>query len=123
MDQVQKTIVRLSHWIDHNVEHIAGYQEAADSLEREGFGKAAESVRRGISLIEEANRSLDEALSHISDADQSRDRGRCGAHHEHGSHGHHHHGSHGHEHGPHDHDHSHSHARGPRCSGGHKEDS
>ncbi len=63
MDDVQKSRIRLSNWIDHNVEHVKGYAEVAQTLERENLRASAEMVREGIRLIEQANRQFASALA------------------------------------------------------------
>jgi hypothetical protein len=63
MDDVQKSSIRLSHWIDHNIEHVSGYVEVAQILDEQGFPAAAELVREGIRLVEQANRQFESALA------------------------------------------------------------
>ena len=55
MDRVEKSRVRLTHWIDHNLDHLRGYGEVAAILETEGLDSAAKKIKQGIRLIEEAN--------------------------------------------------------------------
>ncbi len=100
MDNLEKSRIRLTHWIDHNLDHLRGYSEVAATLEAEGVDSAAEKIRQGIRLIEEANSEFTKALSEISKA--------TGNNHVAHSHSHSHsHGS-GHSHA-HDHTHDHSH--------------
>jgi hypothetical protein len=93
MDDIQKSKVRLAHWIDHNVDHLKGYREVAALLEGEGNHEVASTIRRGIELIESANKEFEKALKDLS--------ALAG---EPPSHEH----AHGHD-GMHDHDHDHKH--------------
>jgi uncharacterized protein Yka (UPF0111/DUF47 family) len=104
MDDVQKGRIRLTHWIDHNLDHLKGYAEVAETMEQHGFHEASEKIRRGMKLIEDANTELAKAVTAISrseensnEPDQFSHIGHHGHHqgHEHGpseSEGHHHHG-------------------------------
>jgi hypothetical protein len=66
MDDIQKSKVRLAHWIDHNVDHLKGYREVAALLEGEGNLAVASTIRRGIELIESANKEFEKALQDLS---------------------------------------------------------
>jgi len=66
MDEVEKSKVRLSHWIDHNLDHIRGYREVAEIMEQEGLQEASERIRTGMRLIEEANGEFTRALAIIA---------------------------------------------------------
>jgi Arc/MetJ-type ribon-helix-helix transcriptional regulator len=93
MDDIEKSRVRLIHWIEHNVEHLKGYNEVAQILERDGFASASDSIRRGVSLIEAANEQFGVALAGLSpptgEASASDSEAERGHAHEH---------EHGHEH-------------------------
>ncbi len=100
MDNIQKSRVRLVHWIDHNVEHLKGYGEVATVLEKEGLNSVAGKIREGIHLIEAANVEFQKALGELSTL-----RGQTAT----GDETHHTH-SHSHEEGrEHSHYHSHEH--------------
>ncbi|MGB6066508.1 MAG: hypothetical protein WBG50_17025 [Desulfomonilaceae bacterium] len=66
MDDIQKSRVRLIHWIEHNLEHLKGYNEVAKILERDGFTSASDRIRRGVKLIEAANEEFETALAGLS---------------------------------------------------------
>ncbi|MGO9570353.1 MAG: hypothetical protein ACLP5H_22710 [Desulfomonilaceae bacterium] len=66
MDDIEKSRVRLIHWIEHNLEHVKGYTEVAQILERDGFRSASENIHRGVSLIEAANEEFETALAGLS---------------------------------------------------------
>ena len=66
MDDIEKSRVRLIHWIEHNLEHVKGYNEVAQILQRDGFHSASEKIRRGVSLIEAANEEFETALAGLS---------------------------------------------------------
>lgn len=68
MDRLEKSRIRLTHWIDHNLDHLRGYSEVAAMLQAEGLDSAAERIRQGIRLIEEANGEFTKALAEISRA-------------------------------------------------------
>jgi len=101
MDDIQKSMIRLAHWIDHNRDHVKGYLEVMEILEREGLKDAAGLVRRSIDLIEQANGKLEQALALLRGAEHGTDEPHEAAHHKH---------SHRHSHdGPSDHGHAHVH--------------
>jgi hypothetical protein len=105
MDDLQKSKVRLVHWIEHNVDHLKGYEEVAALLEREGKHSVASSIRKGIDLIKAANGEFDKALQDLSEiVGDEHDHEHTHAH----AHGHSH--SHGHEEA-HSHDHPHKHGK------------
>ena len=58
MDDIQKSRIRLKHWIDHNFEHIKGYEEVAQTLDNNNCGATAEMIRRGTRLIEDAEHGI-----------------------------------------------------------------
>ena len=63
MDEIGKSRIRLGHWIDHNEEHLKGYIQVAEALEKEGLAEASQAIRKAIGLIEEANREFASALA------------------------------------------------------------
>jgi len=101
MDDMEKSRVRLVHWIEHNVDHLKGYGEVATTLEKEGLDSVAGKIREGIHLIEAANREFQKALGEIS-ALAGETAPPDAPHHTH---------SHSHEEG-HEHSHDHSHEHG-----------
>ncbi len=62
MDDIEKSRVRLKHWIDHNFDHIKGYEEVAQLLAEKGFSDAAASVRSAAKAISAANAEFEKAL-------------------------------------------------------------
>lgn len=121
MNEIQKSRVRLAHWIDHNLDHLKGYLEVAQVLEAGGYQESALKIREGIRLIETANAEFQKALSGLSiEADDSPQEAHGATHahehmHEH-AHAHchddlpEHSHPHGHAHShPHSHSHSHAH--------------
>ncbi len=62
MDDIGKSRIRLSHWNDHNLEHLRGYAEVAAALDKHGLGQAAQAIREGMGLIEAANAKFRRAL-------------------------------------------------------------
>jgi hypothetical protein len=111
MDDIQKSRVRLTHWIEHNEEHQKGYEEVERVLETQGATAAAARIRQGIALVEAANKEFHGALGLLPVPDSP----ECATPPEKGAgHTHHHHHSHedsdehGHEH-PHTHHHDKDH--------------
>lgn len=95
MDDIERSRIRLIHWIEHNLEHVKGYNEVARILERDGFTSASDKIRRGVSLIEAANEEFESALAGLNaPSEEATVSEREGAH------------GHAHEHG---HEHSHKH--------------
>jgi hypothetical protein len=70
MDEIQKSRIRLKHWIDHNFEHIKGYEEVSQLLDNSNCSAAAEMIRRGTRLIEDANTEFENALESLGGADE-----------------------------------------------------
>lgn len=62
MDDVEKSRIRMSHWIEHNIDHLHGYNEVAEILEKSGHPDAAAMIRRGIDLIQAANKEFQQAM-------------------------------------------------------------
>ncbi len=62
MDENQKTLIRLKHWIDHNLDHLMGYKEVAAQMDQQGFSQVAENIRLAIDHVEKANGSFEAAL-------------------------------------------------------------
>jgi hypothetical protein len=93
MDEIQKSRIRLSHWIDHNKEHLRGYADVAQALEEEGLQVAAETIREGIALIEAANEKFRAVKGLLPGQEGEKDESgpHSGHHHSH-DHDHHHHG-------------------------------
>lgn len=89
MDDVQKSKVRLTHWIDHNLDHLRGYGEVAELMEQRGLTEAAERVRAGMKLIEGANTEFSKALAVMA---------KLGVYDPHAGESHHDHNHHGHSH-------------------------
>ncbi len=70
MDEIQKSRIRLKHWIDHNFEHIKGYEEVSQLLDNNNCSAAAEMIRRGTRLIEDANTEFENALESLGGEDE-----------------------------------------------------
>ncbi len=103
MDEIEKCRIRLGYWIDHNEDHLKGYVQVTEILEKEGLATVAETVRKGIRLVEAANREFTDALNLLPGAGTNEQPGTEKS----DAHGHSH--SHGHSHA-HTHDHSHAHS-------------
>jgi hypothetical protein len=111
MDDIQKSKIRLAHWVDHNIDHVRGYKEVADILEKAGHSTAADKIRRGIGLVESANHEFESAMIELSpEGEEVRMEVHDAKHHGH---------SHEHQH-EHSHEHSHEHDRHSGHSHSHK---
>lgn len=93
MDDVQKGTVRLTHWIEHNLDHLRGYSEVAQTMEQHGLTAASERIRQGMKLIEDANAEFTRALTVISKHWSTNDDPQK-SHGDSHDHGHHHHDHH-----------------------------
>ena len=85
MDDIQKCAIRLKHWIDHNLDHLKGYEEVAETLETQGVTVAAEQIRKGIRLIEDANAAFGSALAELPEQAEHTHEHDHGHSHDHGS--------------------------------------
>lgn len=65
MDETRKAVIRLKHWIDHNLDHLMGYKEVAALLEKEGYKEVVDRIREGITHVEKANSSFENALAKL----------------------------------------------------------
>jgi hypothetical protein len=92
MDEIQKSIIRLKHWIDHNKDHLDGYVQVADLLEQNNQKAAADKLREAAKLVEQTNKVFEDAIALLPHV-KAPESGHNDEAHEHG-HGH----SHGHEH-------------------------
>jgi hypothetical protein len=101
MDEIQKSRIRLSHWIDHNKEHLKGYVEVARTLEDEGLQAAAGTIQEGIALIQAANEKFRavEALLPRPEGEKDEDGPVTHSHDSDPATGHHHSHDHDHHHG------------------------
>jgi hypothetical protein len=107
MDDVRKSRIRLAHWIEHNLDHLKGYEEVAKILENEGASAAAECIRHGIRNMEAANKEFDNALALLpaqEPATAGTSKEACEGH----DHHHDHEDAPGHAHS-HEHKHDHNH--------------
>ncbi|MGB9618534.1 MAG: hypothetical protein ACPL7J_14535 [Desulfomonilaceae bacterium] len=65
MDEVTKCVIRLTHWLDHNIEHLKGYEEVAARLTENGMTVAAQKVQEAITLVLQANDLFSQALAEL----------------------------------------------------------
>lgn len=118
MNEIEKSKIRLSHWIDHNVDHLKGYHEVAAALQEAGETEAADLIRRGVESVEEANRHFQQAVARLSDGAPSEVRPLWGHGEEAETHSHEHEHEHAHQH---THEHAHGHSDEKECEHGHHE--
>jgi Na+/phosphate symporter len=100
MDEIQKSLIRLRHWIDHNKDHLDGYVQVADLLEQNNQRAASEKLKEAVKLVEQTNKIFEDVIALLPHA-EAHESG-----HSHESHKHEHEHGHAHGHGrPHAHDH------------------
>ncbi|GAB4390676.1 MAG: hypothetical protein Kow0025_24340 [Thermodesulfovibrionales bacterium] len=61
MDEMAKLKHLIGHWVEHNVEHAATYNEWAARAEAGGNARASEILRKIASETEKLNRLFEEA--------------------------------------------------------------
>ncbi len=101
MDELEKSRIRLDHWIAHNHDHVKGYAEVAANLQKCGCGGAAALIREAIRLVQEADERFREALMLIPGEGQESNaecsgQPCCQHKHDHEHHHEHHHDHHSH---------------------------
>jgi primosomal protein N'' len=62
MEAVEKTIVRLRHWMSHNEHHLSEYEKVAADLEAAGHEASAAQIREMVALSKTSNECLEKAL-------------------------------------------------------------
>lgn len=62
MDFVEKSKIRLEHWISHNDHHQEDYETFADQLEEAGKKESAEQIREMVRLTKASTDCLRKAL-------------------------------------------------------------
>ena len=62
MESMEKSKIRLDHWIHHNEHHVEEYEMFADQLEEAGKSESAGYVREMIELTSRSTDCLRNAL-------------------------------------------------------------
>ncbi len=62
MDFIEKTKVRLEHWISHNEHHLEEYEMFAKQLEEANQKESAKHIREMAELTKKSTESLRKAL-------------------------------------------------------------
>lgn len=70
MNFVEKSRIRIEHWIHHNLDHLENYKAFADELEAAGKDECAWRIRAMGDLMSQSNDYLKEALLYLEQADQ-----------------------------------------------------
>lgn len=65
MDFVEKTKIRLEHWITHNDHHHEEYNLFAEQLEQAGKKESARAIRKMIELSAQSTECLRDALKNL----------------------------------------------------------
>ena len=65
MDFVEKTKIRLEHWITHNDHHHEEYNLFAEQLEQAGKEESARAIRKMIELSAQSTECLRDALKNL----------------------------------------------------------
>ncbi len=67
MDFIEKAKIRMSHWIEHNRQHIQEYKNFAEELRKVGKTKSAQCIEEMVKYIEKSNKSLENALNALEE--------------------------------------------------------
>ena len=62
MEFIEKTRIRIAHWIKHNEDHLQEYEPLAHELESAGKNESARYIREMTVLIAQSNDCLRSAL-------------------------------------------------------------
>ncbi|MDZ7699178.1 MAG: hypothetical protein U5R49_20340 [Deltaproteobacteria bacterium] len=62
MDFLEKSKMRLEHWMTHNTHHLEEYELFADQLEDAGKAESAGHVREMVDLSARVNTCIEKAL-------------------------------------------------------------
>ena len=65
MNDIEKLRALLPHWIEHNQEHAAEFENWAAKASGTGQNKAAEIIRRAAQEMQVANDTLQSALNEL----------------------------------------------------------
>ena len=65
MDFLEKSIKRIEHWISHNNQHLADYENFARQLEEAGNQESAKYIRDTRELNLKINECLNKALKEL----------------------------------------------------------
>jgi len=64
-DTIKKLRVLLPHWIEHNISHIAEFRKWEGEVRKESGEEVAQLLDKAISDMEEAGKTLSEALEKV----------------------------------------------------------
>ena len=64
-ETIKKLRVLLPHWIEHNISHIAEFRKWEGEARKESVEEVAQLLDKAISDMEEAGKSLSEALGKV----------------------------------------------------------
>lgn len=67
MDFIEKSRIRIEHWIEHNEHHIEEYKDFVDSLKKAGKFKSAQYIEEMINLVSKSNEILRNALNALEE--------------------------------------------------------
>ena len=62
MDLMEKSKVRLEHWISHNDHHYEEYEAFADELQKAGKSKSAQAIREMMGFTAKCTACLKKAM-------------------------------------------------------------
>ena len=65
LTEMEKLRVLLPHWIEHNVEHMAGFRQWAAKAKESGQEAAAEQIEVAVERTEACNETLAAALEEL----------------------------------------------------------
>jgi len=63
MEPLDRTALRMTHWLEHNQHHCEEYEELAQELEALGKSESAQALRKMIAHAQKGNAQLERALA------------------------------------------------------------
>jgi hypothetical protein len=66
MDSLEKTRMRVEHWLRHNEDHLQEYEKLAAELEKSGKKETADHIRDMITLVTQGDKCLQLAFESLS---------------------------------------------------------
>jgi hypothetical protein len=63
MGPLDRTAIRMEHWLEHNRQHCEEYEQLAQELEALGKSESARALREMIAHVQKGNDQLGRALA------------------------------------------------------------
>lgn len=68
MEQEQKAIIRMEHWLKHNEGHLDEYKQFAEKMDKAGNKETARHIQDMAAFIAQSNECLGKALASLKTA-------------------------------------------------------